>query len=216
MYATGQDGYGVNRFVNMCYERWGSEVINDASIVVPNYLWHIFTRFNWGEPWGARTREGQLELRLSNQRYFKRNFIPPMLGWFLIRSASERFEATALDEIEWVLSKAAGFNAGFSLVADMAVLERNGNINILLDSVRVWEEARHAQVFTAEQRQRLCDAKSDWHLEEAGRGDGSCIRLLFPNRSFAVRKSCSPASRAVLTGPFTTSMRLSRSVSACA
>ncbi|MEK5641562.1 hypothetical protein BK138_10410 [Paenibacillus rhizosphaerae] len=170
LYATGQDGYGVNRFVNMCYERWGSEVINDASIVVPNYLWHIFTRFNWGEPWGALTRDGQLELRLSNQRYFERNFIPPMLGWFLIRSASERFEATAQDEIEWVLSKAAGFNAGFSLVADMAVLERNGNINILLDSVRVWEEARHAQVFTAEQRQRLCDAKSDWHLEEAGRG----------------------------------------------
>ncbi|MFC0390106.1 hypothetical protein ACFFJ8_01830 [Paenibacillus mendelii] len=170
LYATGHDGYGVNRFVKMCYDGWGDDVINDASIVVPNYLWHIFTRFNWGEPWGAATREGQLEWRLSNQRYFARNFIPPMLGWFLVRSASERFEASALDEIEWVLSKAAGFGAGFALVADTAVLRRNGNIEPLLASVREWEKARRAGAFTPEQRKRLREPKGDWHLEPDGEG----------------------------------------------
>lgn len=170
VYATGQDGYGVNRFVKQCYDGWGDEVINDASIVVPNYLWHIFTRFNWGEPWGAATREGQLEWRLSNQRYFARNFIPPMLGWFLIRSASERFEATTPDEIEWVLSKAAGFGAGFALVADMAVLRRNGNSEALLKTVREWEAARQAGAFTPEQRERLCEPRGDWHLESTGEG----------------------------------------------
>lgn len=167
-YATGHDGYGVNRFVKMCYDGWGEEVINDASIVVPNYLWHIFTRFNWGEPWGAATREGQLEWRLSNQRYFSRNFIPPMLGWFLVRSASDQFEATSPDEIEWVLSKAAGFNAGFALVADMQVLERNGNIESIFTTVREWERARQVGAFTPEQRERLKEPKGDWHLESAG------------------------------------------------
>ncbi|NOU72762.1 hypothetical protein GC098_15255 [Paenibacillus sp. LMG 31458] len=169
-YASGHDGYGVNRFVKMCYEGWGEEVINDASIVVPNYLWHIFTRFNWGEPWGAATREGQLEWRLSNQRFFARNFIPPMLGWFLVRSATDQFEATVLDEIEWVLSKAAGFNAGFALVADMGVLQRNGNINELLESVSQWEMARQAGAFTEEQQERLRDPKGDWHLRSEGEG----------------------------------------------
>ncbi|MCY9693575.1 hypothetical protein [Paenibacillus alginolyticus] len=169
-YASGHDGYGVNRFVKMCYDGWGDDVINDASIVVPNYLWHIFTRFNWGEPWGAATREGQLEWRLSNQRFFARNFIPPMLGWFLVRSATDQFEATVLDEIEWVLSKAAGFNAGFALVADMGVLQRNGNINVLFESVRQWEMARQAGAFTEEQRERLRDPKGDWHLRSMGEG----------------------------------------------
>jgi hypothetical protein len=169
-YATGHDGYGVNRFVKMCYDGWGEEVINDASIVVPNYLWHVFTRFNWGEPWGAATREGQLEWRLTNQRFFARNFIPSMLGWFLVRSASDQFEATSPDEIEWVLSKAAGFNAGFALVADMQVLRRNGNIESVFTSVREWETARQAGAFTSEQRERLKDPKSDWHLEAAGEG----------------------------------------------
>ncbi|WP_372628942.1 hypothetical protein [Cohnella sp.] len=168
LYATGQDDYGVVKFVERQYRRWKQEVINDASIAVPNYLWHIATRFNWGEPWGAETREGQLEWRLSNQRYFERNFIPRMLGWFLIRSASDRFESTALDEIEWVLSKAAGFGAGFALVADGVVLKRNGNIEPLLAAVREWETARRLGAFSAEQRKRLVDPKGDWHLEPDG------------------------------------------------
>ncbi|OXM16932.1 hypothetical protein [Paenibacillus herberti] len=170
VYATGQDDYGVVRFVERQYRDWQQEVINDASIVVPNYLWHICTRFNWGEPWGAETREGQMEWRLSNQRYFKRNFIPPMLGWFLVRSASERFEATALDEIQWVLSKASGFTSGFALVADYAVLKRNGNIDQLLAAVSVWEAARRAGAFSDEQRERMVDPKGDWHLEADGPG----------------------------------------------
>ncbi|SFT04854.1 hypothetical protein [Paenibacillus sp. BC26] len=165
-YATGQDDYGVNRFVKRCYDGWDNEVINDASIVVSNYSWHVFTRFNWGEPWGVATREGQLEWRLSNQRYFERNFIPPMLGWFLIRSASSRFEATTPEEIEWVLSKAAGFDAGFALSAEMAVLGRNGNIDHLLESVSSWERARQIGAFSPEQREKLKDPKSDWHLEQ--------------------------------------------------
>ncbi|WP_052759733.1 hypothetical protein [Paenibacillus sp. DMB20] len=168
VYATGHEGYAVNRFIKRCYDGWDREVINDASIVVSNYAWHVHTRFNWGEPWGAATREGQLDLRLHNQRYFARNFIPAMLGWFLIRSASDKFEATMPDEIEWVLSKAAGFDAGIALVADMAVLKRNGNAGELLAVVREWEQARRARAFNPEQRERMKDPAGDWHLEPAG------------------------------------------------
>ncbi|WP_309118689.1 hypothetical protein [Paenibacillus sp.] len=165
VYATGHEDYAASRFVKRCFDGWDREVINDASIVVPNFLWHVHTRFNWGEPWGAATREGQLQWRLHNQRYFARNFIPRMLGWFLVRSASNAFEATTMDEIEWVLSKAAGFDAGFALVADLAVLRRNGNVEALLSAVREWERARRMKAFTTEQQARMQDPKSDWHLE---------------------------------------------------
>ncbi len=165
VYATGHEDYAVSRFVKRCFDGWEREVINDASIVVPNFLWHVHTRFNWGEPWGAATREGQLQWRLHNQRYFARNFIPRMLGWFLVRSASASFDATTLDEIEWVLSKAAGFDAGFALVADLKALRRNGNVDALLAAVREWERARRKKAFTPEQQARMQDPKSDWHLE---------------------------------------------------
>lgn len=168
VYATGHEDYAVNRFVKNCYDGWDQEVINDASIVVSNYAWHIHNRFNWGEPWGAATREGQLDLRLHNQRFFARNFIPAMLGWFLIRSASDKFEATTSDEIEWILSKAAGFDAGFALSANMAILNRNGNIDELLSIVREWEKARKEKAFSMEQKERMKDPSADWHLESVG------------------------------------------------
>lgn len=170
VYATGHEDYATNRFVKRCYDGWEGEVINDASIVVSNYAWHIHTRFNWGEPWGAATREGQLDWRLHNQRFFARNFIPAMLGWFMLRSVSNQFEATTQDEIEWVLSKAAGFDAGFALFADMAVLKRNGNIGELLALVREWEAARRSNAFSESQRQQMQDPARDWHLEPAGEG----------------------------------------------
>jgi len=168
-YATGHEDYAASRFVMRCYEGWENEMINDASLLT-HYLWHVHTRMNWGEPWGAAMREGQLEYRLRNQQYFERNFFPRMLGWFLMRSATRKFEATTLDEIEWMLSKAAGFDAGFALSANMDVLGKNGNADELLEAVKRWESARNAGAFTEEQRERLRDPHSNWHLETAEEG----------------------------------------------
>lgn len=174
-YATGHEDYAVNKFVKDCYDGWKMDVINDASLLT-HFLWHIHTRMNWGEPWGAAMREGQLEGRLGNQRYFERNFFPKMLGWFLIRSAEENLEATTLDDIEWMLSKAAGFDSGFALTIWMDVLERNGNIDLLLNTIHSWEQARMSGAFTEEQKLRLSEAGSEWHLEEAG----ECKWKLYP------------------------------------
>ena len=99
--ATGEDAYAVNKFVSSCWEQWErTDIINDASRLNHN-LWHIHTRMNWGEPWGAKMREGMLEYRIKNQDFYKRNLFPRMLGWFLIRKADRKFEATPPEDIEW-------------------------------------------------------------------------------------------------------------------
>lgn len=166
-YKTGHGEYGVNRFVKMCSDGWKHEVINDASRL-NHYLWHVHTRMNWGEPWGAAMREGQLEVRLINQKFYERNCFPKMLGWFLMRLCSSKFEATTMDDIEWMLSKAAGYNAGFSICSDFKVLKSLGNIEQLLASIKHWEKARMTGAFTQEQRERMKDPKSEWHLKPQG------------------------------------------------
>jgi hypothetical protein len=100
----------------------------------------------------------------------ERNFFPKMFGWFLIRSVSDKFEATTLDEIEWVLSKAAGYNSGFGLTIHAAVMRTNGNLDALLEAVRQWESARNAMAFTEEQKAKLRDVKQDFHMEPIGEG----------------------------------------------
>ncbi len=161
---TGYGPYAEARFVTRAAAGWPDGVINDASRL-GHFAWHLHTRMNWGEPWGAAMREGQTEYRFRNQEYFARNLFPRMLGWFLMRSASEEDEATTLDDIEWMLSRAASFDAGFALVAGLSTLERNGLTPAILEAVRQWESARHAGAFSPEQRQRLKADGAEWHLE---------------------------------------------------
>ena len=113
--ATGYGAYAEARFVAQCDRGWKQEVISDASRLL-HFTWHIHTRMNWGEPWGAKMREGMSEYRFQNQRYFERKCYPRCLGWFLMRLASDDFEATTLDDMEWFLAKAAGYGAGFAFV----------------------------------------------------------------------------------------------------
>lgn len=165
--ATGHEEYGIYRMVNGCYKGWDHEVINDSSRL-HHFLWHIHTRTNWGEPWGATMREGQIDLRLINQDFYRRNLFPRMLGWFLVRLQERQFEATTPDDIEWMLSKAAGFDAGFALFIDYKVMKNHGYMSRYMDLIKEWERARRLDAFTIEQKKKLLVQHSEWHLETVG------------------------------------------------
>ena len=162
---TGQDDYATARFVTRFYDQVNHNVLNDASRL-SHYLWHVHTRMNWGEPWGAAMRVGQVANRIKNQAFFERNLFPRMLGWFLIRLADRRFECTTLEDLEWALSESAGFDAGYAMTINMRTLRRHGQIDKLLDAIRNWDQLREAHVFTAEQRERLRDPQTEWRLEK--------------------------------------------------
>jgi hypothetical protein len=83
--STGMGNYGEILFTTTWFNDLSDEIkqhyIADASRT-SHYFWHIYTRMNWGEPWYAGFRESQTEYRMKNQKYFKRNLMPGMLGWF--------------------------------------------------------------------------------------------------------------------------------------
>ena len=160
--ATGFSNYHVNQMINGMYEQLNPEqqkyLISDSSGGYPN-AWHVSTRENWGEPWGAGMREGMIEYRYDNQLYYDRNFIPRMLGWFMYNSGQPTID------IEWMLAKSAGFDAGFALNTSLGTMDGNGNTADVIDALREWEEAREADAFTEEQQERLLDTSLDWHLK---------------------------------------------------
>jgi len=170
--AYGYGEYARNRFVKQCYDGWKAETITDASNLL-HYLWHIHTRMNWGEPWGKAMREGMAEYRFKNQAYFDRNLFPRMLGWFELRSASPALEATTLDDMEWMLAKAAGYDAGFAVSTSLGALKANAQTPAILAAVRAWEAARLGGTFSAPQREAL-RGRGEFHLDRAP--DGS-LRL---------------------------------------
>jgi hypothetical protein len=144
-------------------------VLNGTSTSEPFY-WHINTYCNWGEPWYGGFRESMQEYRIQNQALFERNFVPHMLGWYKLTAT------TSLAEMEWMLARAAGYNAGFAMSTTLPELRRNPDTGILLDAIREWEAARRTGAFSLAQRERMKDSALEFHLEPRGTG----AWLLFP------------------------------------
>ena len=90
---------------------------------------------------------------------------PLMLGWFPVRVSDKRQASTTLVDLEWVLSKAAAFNAGYGLVIDRVAMRRYGQLDQAMALVEAWNTVRDAGVLTEKQKEELSDPYADWHLE---------------------------------------------------
>jgi len=172
--STGMGNYGEILFTKAWYDAINDDIrghyIADASRT-SHYFWHMYTRMNWGEPWYAGFRESQTEYRLKNQDYFQRNMMPGMLGWFKMTPE------TSLEDIEWMLSLSAGFDAGYGFVTSKEAIEGNGRSDEILSLIAAWEAARMADVFSAEQKQRLKSRDQEFHLERSPSGMLSLIPI---------------------------------------
>ena len=115
--------------------------------------------------------------------------LPLELGWLSLRASEGRQSATTLEELEWMLSKAAAFDAGYGLVIDRAAVKRYGCLDKALSAVKAWNTVRDAGILTLQQKEDLKDPYTDWHLEAFG--DDSF--LLYPIR-------CSRGYRCVVKG----------------
>ncbi len=165
--STGMGNYGESLFAQSWYDNLNEDIrshyIADASRTT-HFFWHIYTRMNWGEPWYAGFRESQTEYRLKNQAYFQRNLMPGMLGWFKMTPE------TSLEDIEWMLSLSAGYDAGYGFVTSFDAVEKNGQTDAILALLGAWEKLRIGDVFTEDQKALLRSRDLEYHLEVASDG----------------------------------------------
>lgn len=130
-----------------------------------------FVRYS-DEP-GMNKLDGSVRVRQleawERQRDSLNNSEKPMeLGWFTLRASEGRQASTTIEELEWMLSKAAALQAGYGLVIDRSAMKRHGQLDRMTTLVKAWNQVRDAHVLTAEQREDLLDPYADWHLEPCG------------------------------------------------
>ncbi len=189
-FSAGLGDYGRTLFAKAWYDGIAPEkrgrVIADASNS-GHYLWHLHWYYNWGEPWYAGFRDSQTEQRFKNQAFYTRNMLPHMMGWFSLSAK------TTVADIEWMLARCAGYDAGFALSTNAAFVanqvaaresstpqaKRMGEI---LDAIRVWEGARLSGAFSAEQKAALRDNTREFHLEQTGPGEWMLYPLIKDTR----------------------------------
>ncbi|MCI0523559.1 MAG: hypothetical protein L0Y37_07900, partial [Bacteroidales bacterium] len=157
--ASGEGDYAQSLFAEDFFRTLDHEFVNGTSRSLP-YYWYINTLCNWGEPWYGGFTESMQEYRISNQAFLSRNYYPNMLGWYMLTAT------TTMEEMEWMLARSAGYDAGFAMVVRMKAARGNPITSQLLDAIREWEKARLAGAFTASQRERLKDPKRMFHLEK--------------------------------------------------
>ena len=85
-----------------------------------------------------------------------------MLGWFLITSH------TKPEDVDWMLARAAGYNAGYALVVQYDAVKNNPFIDEIVEQVNSWTEAQQKNAFSPAQRQWLRVPEHDAHLERDG------------------------------------------------
>jgi hypothetical protein len=161
--ASGQGDYALAVFADDVIRGVKHDLINGTS-TSKTFYWHIGSYYNWGEPWYGGFRESMQQYRIDNQALFDRNYMPHMLGWYLLT------DSTTLAEMEWMLARAASYNAGFAMVARPGALRANPRTPMLLDAIREWETARTSGAFTEAQQLRLRDATREFHLATTGAG----------------------------------------------
>ena len=157
---TGHGTYGAARFIDTWYKSLDRYRLTCGAGTF-HYYWHIYAFMNWGEPWYNALRESQVNYRIENQRYFDRNFMPGMLGWFTL---NPEFRP---EEVEWIQARSAAFNAGYLLRVDESI-EKNGYKDQLFEEIREWQKARKLKAFTTDQLERMKDPKNEFHLEKTG------------------------------------------------
>ena len=108
------------------------------------------------------------------------------LGWFRIHAADKKHIGTSMVDVEWMMSKAVGFDAGYGLVIDRKAMKEHGGLDDMLEKIRQWDELRYAGAFSDAQKQAMKDPYLDWHLVRQDDGD----YVLYP-MNLSRRHKCS-------------------------
>lgn len=139
-YSTGYGDASKDYFALRFLEGVEHMVVNGTS-QSSHFYWHLNTYMNWGEPWYGGMRESHNEIRFNNQATLERNYQPNMLGWFWFQAG------TTLEEMEWMLARAAGWNAGYALVVHPGAIGKNPYTGEVIGAIRTWEEAKQRDLF---------------------------------------------------------------------
>ena len=129
--------------------------------------WHYLTRVNDNTLWNASMRNTIAEKLQKKQDFYRSNMMPWMLGNFKIHLADKNRKATTMEELEWFLSNAAAFDAGFGLDFETNTMRKHGLTDAMLNTISIWESLRVSGAFSEVQKEAFKDPYSSWHIEKS-------------------------------------------------
>lgn len=157
--------------------KYNPDKLLQADLLTPNSK-RFLSRINENQLWAASMCTKIVEMLTERQEFYRNNQMPWMIGNFQIHLADKNRQATSMEELEWFLSKAAAFDAGFGLDFSVETMRKHGLTNVMLNTIRTWETLRLSHAFNDKLKEALKDPYSDWHIKK----DGDAL-LLYPQHN---------------------------------
>lgn len=169
MFGTKRTSHTLNAKVYRIWDRPGPYVIPEGELrqSVHQQLTkrleagNITLMLSKGAP-GQEMLEGSVRVR-QVEHWEDQGVDNNTLGWFMIHAADSKRVATSMEELEWMLSKAAVFNASYGMLIDLQPVP--GALPEMLATIRQWNALTRSGAFTVSQKEVMRDPYLDWHLE---------------------------------------------------
>lgn len=165
-YAYNKQGdEAIGHFLDTMH-KYNPDKLLQADLLTPA-SWPYLSRVNENQLWNETMRTKIVETLNEKQNFYCNNLMAWMIGNFKILLADKNRKATTTEELEWFLSKAAAFDAGFGLDFCAETMRKHGLTDIMLNIINHWESLRLANAFSEEQKEQFKDPYGNWHLEKA-------------------------------------------------
>ena len=158
--------------------KYNPDKLLQADLLTPMSSRYL-SRINENQFWNESMRTKIVETLTEKQAFYSKLQMPWMIGNFQIRLADKNRKATSMEELEWFLSKAAAFDAGFGLDFSVETMRKHGLTNIMLTTIRTWETLRLSHAFNDKTKEALKDPYCDWHIKR----DEDSTFLLYPQHN---------------------------------
>ena len=164
-YAYNEQGdTAIGHFLDTMY-KYNPDKLLQADLLTP-MSWHYLSRVNENQLWNESMRTKMVETLTEKQDFYRKHQMPWMIGNFQIHLADKNRKATTMEELEWFLSKAAAFDAGFGLDFNAETMRKHGLTDEMLNTINMWEKLRLAGAFSEEQKEQFKDPFGNWHLKQ--------------------------------------------------
>ena len=158
--------------------KYNPDKLLQADLLTPS-SWPYLSRVNENTLWNETMRNTMVDILTEKQDFYHKTQMPWMIGNFQIHLADKKRKATSMEELEWFLSKAAAFDAGFGLYFSAETMRRHGLSHIMLNTIRTWEKLRLSHAFSDDIKEALKDPYGDWHIQR----DEDSSFLLYPQHN---------------------------------
>ena len=162
-YAYNNQGdIAIGHFLDTMH-KYNPDKLLQADLLTP-MSWQYLSRINENQFWSESMRNKIVETLSEKQVFYRRSQMPWMIGNFQIHLADKNRKATTMEELEWFLSKAAAFDAGFGLDFSAETMRKHGLADEMLGTINHWETLRLADAFSDKQKEQFKDPYGNWHL----------------------------------------------------